>query len=305
MGLLTSASGIMLGEAHGKGIMKIEFTPDSTLYPFESRWFDSSTGRMHYIDEGSGTPILFCHGNPTWSFLYRGIVSRLRDRFRCVAVDYLGFGLSERPERYGYTIEEHGRTVGELVDHLGLDGFIVMGQDWGGPIGTAVATQRAERVRGVVLGNTWFWPADWRFKTFSKIMSSRPIQRRILEKNFFIERLMPTAMTRRLTPQEMEHYRKAQPSPPARRGVAEMPKQIIAARPLLERLARDVPVRLGDKPALLVWGMKDLGFRPKLILPRMRATFADHEVVELPGAKHYIQEDAPDEIADAIAKRFG
>ncbi len=285
--------------------MKIEFAPDPSLFPFESRWFDSSAGRMHYIDEGNGAPILFCHGNPTWSFLYRGIVSRLRDRFRCVAVDYLGFGLSDRPESYGYTIEEHARTVGELVDHLNLEGFVVMGQDWGGPIGTAVATERAERVSGVVLGNTWFWPADLRFRTFSAIMSSGPIQRRIREKNFFVERLMPTAMARKLTQQEMDHYRRPQPSPEARRGVAEMPKQIRAARPLLERLARDVPARLGGKPALFVWGMRDRGFRPKAMLPRMRASFPDHEVVELTNAKHYIQEDAPDEIAEAIAKRFG
>ena len=101
--------------------MKIDFEPDRAMYPFESKWFDSSAGRMPYIDEGSGTPILFCHGNPTWSFLYRGIVSRLRDRFRCVAVDYLGFGLSEGPEGYGYTIEEHARTTGELVDDLVLE----------------------------------------------------------------------------------------------------------------------------------------------------------------------------------------
>jgi haloalkane dehalogenase len=285
--------------------MRIEFTPDPTLYPFQSRWFDSSAGRMHYIDEGSGVPILFCHGNPTWSFLYRGIVSRLRDRFRCVAVDYLGFGLSERPEAYGYTIEEHARTVGELVDGLDLEGFVLMGQDWGGPIGTAVATERADRVRGVVLGNTWFWPADWRFTMFSRIMSSGPVQRRILERNLFVERLMPTAMARRLSSPEMDHYRQVQPSPEARRGVAEMPKQLVAARPLLERLERDVPAKLGAKPALLVWGMKDIAFRPRVLLPRMRAAFSDHTLVELPNAKHYIQEDAPAEIADAIAERFG
>ncbi|MEX2556505.1 MAG: haloalkane dehalogenase [Actinomycetota bacterium] len=284
--------------------MKITFTPDAELYPFTSRWFDSSAGQVHYIDEGSGTPILFCHGNPTWSFLYRGIVARLRDRFRCVAVDYLGFGLSERPEPYGYTIEEHARIVGELVDQLALDGFIVMGQDWGGPIGTAVATDRADRVSGIVLGNTWFWPATWNFKLFSKLMSSRPMQRRILEDNFFVEKIMPTAMARRLSETEKEHYRKPQPSPEARRGVAEMPKQIIAAFPLLDRLSRDVPAKLGSKPALFTWGMKDLGFRPKMI-ERMKATFPDHLAVPLPRAKHYIQEDAPDEIADAITKRFG
>jgi haloalkane dehalogenase len=286
--------------------MQIDFRPDRDLYPFESRWFDSSAGRMHYVDEGEGPPLLLCHGNPTWSFLYRHIVRALRDRFRCVAVDYLGFGLSDRPEGYGYTIEEHARTVGELVDHLGLDGFVLMGQDWGGPIGSAVAVERADRVRGVVFGNTWFWPSDApSFKVFSTIMGSRPIQRQILERNFFVERLMPFAMARKLTPTEMDHYRRVQPGPEARRGVAEMPKQILAARPLLERLGREVPARLGSKPALLVWGMKDLAFRPKLILPRMRSTFADHVVVELPRAKHYIQEDAPDEISEAILKRFG
>jgi haloalkane dehalogenase len=284
--------------------MRITFTPDRALYPFESRWFDSSAGRMHYIDEGSGPPILLCHGNPTWSFLYRGIVTRLRDRFRCVAVDYLGFGLSERPDQYGYTIEEHARTVGELVDRLGLDNFLVMGQDWGGPIGTAVAVERADRVAGVVLGNTWFWPATWNFRLFSRVMSSPPVQRKILEDNAFVERLMPRAMTKQLTEQEMNHYRQVQPTPEARKGVAEMPKQIVAAYPLLERLSREVPARLGSKPALFVWGMKDFGFRPSMLC-RLAAAFPDHVAVVLPNANHYIQEDAPDTIADAIAKRFG
>jgi haloalkane dehalogenase len=114
--------------------MEIDFSPDRSLYPFESRWFGSSRGRVHYIDEGAGPPLLLCHGNPTWSFLYRHIVRALRDRFRCVAIDYLGFGLSERPEGYGYTIDEHAGVVGELVDDLALEGFVVMGQDWGEPI---------------------------------------------------------------------------------------------------------------------------------------------------------------------------
>ena len=74
-----------------------DFTPDPALYPFASRWLASSVGAMHYSDEGSGPAILFCHGNPTSSSLYRGIIERLRGRFRCVAADLHGFGLSERP----------------------------------------------------------------------------------------------------------------------------------------------------------------------------------------------------------------
>jgi haloalkane dehalogenase len=96
-----------------------------------------------------------------------------------------------------------------------------------------------------------------------------------------------------------------QPSAEARKGVAEMPKQILAAYPLLARLAREVPAKLAGKPALLVWGMKDFAFRPGATIPRMRATFPDHVLVELPNAKHFIQEDAPDRIAAAIIERFG
>ena len=285
--------------------MSVDFTPDPQLYPFESRWFESSRGRIHYIDEGEGPPILLCHGNPTWSFLYRDIVVVLRDRFRCIAPDYLGFGLSDRPAGFGYKIDEHAKVVGEFVDHLGLDGYLTMGQDWGGPISMAVAVERADRVRGIVLGNTWFWPADTlTMKAFSRVMSSPPLQHVILHLNFFWE-LIPAGTARRPSAAVMAHYRGVQPSAAARLGVAEMPKQILAARPLLARLAREVPAKLGAKPALLVWGMKDFAFRPGPMIPRMRTTFPDHILVELPNAKHFIQEDAPDQIAAAIIERFG
>nr|WP_158019122.1 haloalkane dehalogenase [Mycobacterium basiliense] len=286
--------------------MNPEFKPNPHLYPFESRWFDSSRGRMHYIDEGAGPPILLCHGNPTWSFLYRNIVLALRDHFRCIAPDYLGFGLSERPVGFGYTIEEHVGVVGEFVDHLGLDGYLTMGQDWGGPISMAVAVQRTERVRGIVLGNTWFWPADALvMKAFSKVMASPPLQYAILQRNFFVQRLIPAGTAHRPSGVVMRHYSAVQPTPAARAGVAVMPKQILAARPLLARLAGEVPAKLGAKPALLVWGMKDFAFRPGQMIPRMRTTFPDHVLVELPTAKHFIQEDEPEEIAAAIMRRFG
>lgn len=261
---------------------------------------------MHYIDEGSGPVILFCHGNPTWSFLYRGIIERLRRSFRCVAADMHGFGLSERPTTgYGYTPEEHSRTLGELVDHLGLDGVIVMGQDWGGPIGMSVATERAERVRGVVLGNTWFWPSDdLIFKVFSTLASTPLIQRLILDHNQFVERFIPIGTTRKLTAAEMSHYRGVQPTPQSRVAIAAFPGQILAARPFLATLQQTVTQTLGTKPALITWGMKDWGFRAKTQIPRMRAAFNDCVVVELPRAAHYIQEDAPEEIARAIRQRF-
>lgn len=286
--------------------MRVDFTPDPTLYPFPSHWFESTRGRVHYVDVGSGRPIVFFHGNPTWSFLYRDIIVRLQDRFRCIAPDYLGFGLSDRPSSFGYAIADHAAVMGEFVDHLGLDDYVTMGQDWGGPISMAVASARAGRVRGVVLGNTWFWPADdLRMKAFSKVMSSRLMQHEIVARNFFVERMIPLGTSRTLSADVMNHYRGVQPSPDARTGVARMPREILAARPLLSRLAGDVPAALGGKPALFVWGMKDFAFPPGSILPRMQTAFPDHVIVELPHAKHFIQEDEPERIAEAIISRFG
>ena len=280
------------------------FTPSPDLFPFESRWLDSSVGRIHYVDEGEGQPILMCHGNPTWSFLYRNVIDALRTRFRCVALDYPGFGLSVRPSGYGYTPAEHAAVVGELVRALDLRDLIVMGHDWGGPIGLSAACADPSRVAGIVLGGTWFWPPDRRFRTFSKVMSSRPLQRAILRRNLFVERFIPMGTTRELSREEMEHYRGVQPTPAARIGVAELPRQIVRATPFLADLAESVPRELGGKRALITFPMRDTAFRPGDVLPRLRGSFLDVVVVELENAGHYFVEDAPDEVAAAVVERF-
>jgi haloalkane dehalogenase len=283
---------------------RVSFTPSPELYPFQSRWFESSAGRIHYLDEGQGQPILMCHGNPTWTFLYRHVIRSLRDRFRCIAVDYPGFGLSDRPAGYGYTPPEHAAVVGELVRSLGLEETIVMGHDWGGPIGLAVATSDPDRVAGIVLGNTWFWPADRRARIFSAVMSSRPLQRAILRRNLFVERILPAGMTRNLSDEEMEHYRAVQPTPEARVGVAELPRQITRAASFLDDLSEAVPHTLGFKRALITFPMRDSAFPARSVLPRMRQAFSDVRVVELPSARHFFVEDAPQEVAAAIVERF-
>lgn len=282
------------------------FRPDPELFPFESRWLESAVGRIHYIDEGAGRPILMLHGNPTWSFLYRGIVTALVDRFRCIAIDYPGFGLSDRPEGYAYTPAEHARVVIELVRDLELSDLVIMGQDWGGPIGIATALAQPERATGFVFGNTWFWPTDrWVNRLFSRCMSTSFMRRRILEDNFFVEKLIPMGTARTVPEAVMDHYRAVQPDPSARRGVAEFPHQLLAAADWLGSLAQQVPRQLADRPLLLVWGMRDFAFHPRHFLPRWRETFPDHRTEPLRNAKHFIQEDEPTAIAAAIRSRFG
>jgi haloalkane dehalogenase len=154
--------------------------------------------------------------------------------------------------------------------------------------------------------NTWFWPADrFPMKAFSRVMSSRPLQRRILERNLFVERFIPAGTSRDLSAAEMDHYRGVQPSPAARVAVAVFPRQILAATPWLGRLAASAPAALRDKPTALVWGMRDRAFGSNGILERWRSEFPSAEVVILDDANHYVQEDAPEQIAATAMRRFG
>jgi len=292
------------------------FIPDRRLFPFRSRWFESSSGPLHYIDEGqrggdAGPTLLFLHGNPTWSFLYRGIVIRLRKRFRCIALDYPGFGLSTHPDpaRYGYTPEEHAGVVGELVDDLGLVDLTIVGQDWGGPIGLRIAADRPSRVRSLVMGNTWFWPLDptdvrdlplWAFGTALTTGIGRKL---ILERNLFVERILPLGLKHDVAPEVLDHYRGPLETAELRRGAAELPRQLVESERWLRELARDVPLVLGGKPLLLTWGMDDPAFRPSL-MDRFRSAFDLVRTVPL-DARHFIQEDAPAEMAKAIERFLG
>ncbi len=284
----------------------VEFTPDPMLYPFESKWFESSVGPVHYIDEGSGPTLLALHGNPDWSFIYRKIVGDLRGDFRCVVPDYPGFGLSVHPEGYAYTAAEHAVVVGELVDHLDLRDMVVMGQDWGGPIGMEIASLRPERVRGLIMGNTWFWPADERMiKAFSSMMGSRPVQWLITNRNLFVTGLMRRSLKVRLSDKEFSHYTDVVPTPASRCGIAKFPKEILGAHAWLGELEKRVSSTLGDVDVLLVFGRKDPALASEATIDRWRRHFPQARYVDLPDAGHYIQEDAPDVIVAAVRESFG
>jgi haloalkane dehalogenase len=275
------------------------FRPDPRLFPFESRWLDSAVGRVHYIDEGEGDPILFLHGNPTWSFLYRGVVIRLRKRFRCVALDYPGFGLSERPATYGYTPADHAGVVRELVGRLDLRNLTIMGHDWGGSIGMSVAADELDRVRALVMGNTWYWPIDsWQLKAMAYLFSMAPVQTMMLDRNVFVEKVLPWGVKHPLADEVLRHYREVMPSPASRVGATELAAQLIDASTWLSDLQTRVRERLANVPLLLTWGVSDVAF-PRRYVQRFRDDFRRVTVARL-DAKHFIQEDAPAEIARAI-----
>ncbi len=272
------------------------------LFPFKSHFTDVSGAQVHYIDEGSGPVFLALHGNPTWSFLYRHIVHGLKDRFRCVALDYPGFGLSTAPAGYSYTVAEHARVVEGFVEQLRLRDITLMVQDWGGPIGFWVATRHPESFRAFVIGNTWAWPmtSDRSAAWFSRILGSARVGGALVRRaDIFTNVFMRGGIRRkRLSVDEWFMYKRPHPTAESRVPVHVMPREILAADSLLAAVEQGL-ARVADKPALLVWGDKDMAFREPHRL-RWEQTFPNHRTTILRGASHYIQEDAPEEIVAAI-----
>jgi haloalkane dehalogenase len=276
---------------------------DGELYPYEDRWAEVDGCHVHYVDEGSGPPLLMVHGNPTWSFTWRGVIDRVRNRFRCIAVDLPGFGLSGPAARpgYGYSPPEHARVLAGLVEQLDLADATLMFHDWGGPIAMWAAAQQPERYRGFVIGNTWAWPANRSVSAqiFSRSLGGPLGRYLITRRNVFIERIIPSA-TKRVGPDErvMAQYRGPFPTPESRRPIAVLPGAIVGETEWLREVERGL-ARIDDKPALIVWPTRDQAFGDAE-RRHWEQVFADHRTVVLEGAGHYIGEDAPEEIAAAL-----
>lgn len=251
-----------------------------------------SGARVHYVDEGRGPTLLFLHGNPAWSFQWRDLIVGLRGQFRCVALDYPGFGLSSAPPGYGFTPREQSLVLEEFVAHLKLRGITLVMQDWGGPIGLGLAARRPELIRSVVLGNTWAWPtsqSEARGK-FSTIVGGPIGEFAQMNFNGFASLGLDNGVVRQLPDDVTAMY--LRPFRPLnRRGVAAFyPGQITLATKYFAEVEAGL-ARLRDRRALIFWGMKDVGF-PRGDMERFQKAFPSHKTIELPDADHFFFEDA-------------
>lgn len=276
---------------------------DRKEYPFASHYFQTSAGRLHYVDEGQGEVVLMLHGNPAWSFLYRKLIKQLSPNYRCIAPDYLGFGLSDKPVDWNYLPEEHAKNLEALIEHLGLKDITLVVGDWGGPIGMWYAVTHPENVKRLVVTNTWAWPVDkdFHYVSFSAFMGG-PIGRFLIRYfNFFVTSFMRVAFgdKRKLGEHAHQHFKDALPTATSRKGCYVFPKQIIASTPWLGQLWNKLSV-LKDKPALFVWGMKDVAFREKE-LKRWQQVLPNSLTLRLNTVGHFVPEEAPDEMAEAVS----
>ena len=274
------------------------------IFPFESRFVDTPRGHlMHYVDEGAGDPIIFVHGNPAWSFEFRHLIEELRSEFRCIAADHIGFGLSSRSDRKeDHHPAVHAEAFTALMNDLDVRGVTLFMTDWGGPIGLDFARRFPDRVKRIVIANTWCWPVnrDLHFWFFSSMMASPLGQYLIKRRNFFVNGVMPRATGNKdaLTEEAMEHYRRAQPTPAERAASAALPGHIVGATDWLREIW-DERATFISKPALVLWGNKDIAFRTKE-LDRWREELADCEGHEFADCGHFLAEEAPERIVPLL-----
>ncbi len=293
--------------------------PDATtwrkLYPFESHWLDVPGGRIHYLDERPDSAVvnqydatlLFVHGNPTWSFHWRGLIGGLRGQFRCVAIDHLGCGLSAKPQA-ALRLVDHIDNLDALVRKLDLQSVTLVAQDWGGAIGLGAMLRKPERLERVVLFNTGaFTPRyiPWRIRA-----CRLPIVGRLAVQgaNLFSRAALRMTLARRarLEPAVAAGYLAPYDSWSNRRAVYGFVRDIPngPGHPTwttLSDIERQLPT-LANRPALLVWGMRDWCFRPDC-LERFLAAWPRAEVHRLEDVGHWVVEDAPDESL-ALVEQF-
>lgn len=267
---------------------------DRREYPFEPRELDVEGGRLSYVDEGEGAPIVMVHGTPTWSFLYRHLIRELSPRYRCVAPDHLGFGLSDRPADWSYRPEDQGRNLARLIETLGLKDITLAVHDYGGPIGLAYALDHPENVRRLVLFNTWMWSfaGDRRVAWPARILGGR-LGRYLYEKRQFSVRVMlrhAVADRRRYTREVEQHYLQALDG----HATWIYARELLGSGAWFDSLwvRRD---RIARIPTILIWGMKDPAFAR--YLPRWRQVFEQAEVVQLADCGHAPPEErAPESL---------
>ena len=287
--------------------MEVYRTPEAAFadlpgYAYTPNYVEFEGMRMHYLDEGSGDPILLLHGEPTWSYLYRRMISPLAARFRVVAPDYLGFGRSDKPLQVeDYTYDLHVASIRALVERMDLRRITVVVQDWGGPIGLRVATEAQERfARLVVLNTGLFASSGWPTPGF---MQWRNFAERV-GRDLPVGRIIQSATTRELDDETLRAYEAPWPGPEAKAGVA--------AFPLLVPLTQDDPnaaamlrvmeaLRAWDVPALVCWSDSDPVFPLKAgeAMARLLPGAAG-KMRTISGASHMLQEDQGEQIADLI-----
>jgi haloalkane dehalogenase len=282
-------------------------TPDERFdrlagWPYEPRYVEQDGLRMHYVEEGTGDPVLLLHGEPTWGYLYRKLVPPLAQVARAVAPDYFGFGRSDKPVGRGwYTYDRHYESIERFVDELDLRAVTVVVHDWGGPIGLRLAVSRPDRVERLVITNTGIFAGrppseEWlRFRDFV----------RRVDTELRAGQLVQITCVTELSDDVVAAYDAPFPVPESKAGIVMFP-ELVPTEPDHPSAAKMIEVREGlsrwEKPALILFSDSDPVFSPR-VGERFAGLIPGAEpAAVIEGAGHFLQEDKGEELGARIAR---
>jgi pimeloyl-ACP methyl ester carboxylesterase len=276
---------------------------DRDLFPFESKWINIDGHEMHYVDEGQGETILFVHGTPEWSFGFRDQIRDLKTRYRCIAADHLGFGLSDKPGDGNYTVESHSKRLSEFIRIKNLTNITIVANDFGGGIALGYALADVDNIKSIILFNTWLWSLknDSHYSKPAKTIDSWLGKFLYLRLNAPVNMIMPAAFgdRKKLTKNIHSHYRKAYPGAPSRVALYAIAKELMGASDWWQSLWDKADV-LSAKPLLFMWGMKDK-FIPPYEFEKWKKRFPGAQSVAFEKAGHFVQEE---ENLSAVIEKF-
>jgi pimeloyl-ACP methyl ester carboxylesterase len=295
--------------------MPFDIAPFRHLYPFDSHWLDLGGVRMHYVDEGTGQPIVMVHGNPTWSFYFRELIEEFRTTHRVVVPDHIGCGLSDKPgnAEYEYTLRRRVEDLETLLDRLGLsENVTLVGHDWGGMIAAACALRRLDRIKRLVF-----------FNTAGFLL---PLGQRLPWQLWLIRNLSPVAalLVRGFNGFALgaTHLATAKGLPRDVRKAYRAPYDSWKNRIATLRFVQDIPLKPGDpsyelakwvdhrleqlrqRPVFIGWGERDFVFDLRF-LAEWRRRLPEAEVHSFTDAGHYVLEDAAAELIPKVRQFVG
>lgn len=274
---------------------------DKTEYPFTSRHFPVNGHNLHFIDEGAGEPLLFVHGTPSWSFDFRHCIRKLQSRFRCVALDHIGFGLSDKPEIYDYSTLNHSLTLEKFVTEKNLKNITLVVHDFGGPIGLNFAIRHPDRIKNLVIMNSWLWSSvgDADFEKLRKILNSPLLPFLYRYFNFSARYILPRSFgDTKLSPQHLKQYTAPFAKPSQRNGTLAFAKSLLNDQNWFQSLWNNRQA-ISHKPTLIIWGMKDPVIKPHY-LEKFVSGFTNCSVIKLETCGHFPQEEQHDLVSKAI-----
>jgi len=280
---------------------------DRDAYPFRSRWLELPDGKIHYVDEGTGEAMLFVHGTPSWSFEWRAVIAALAPGRRCIAPDHLGFGLSDKPAHAPLRPEDHARRLELFVRALDLRDLTLVVHDFGGPIGAQLALQAGERVRRIIVLNSWLWPngGEPALRRLDRLLRSPLGKLLYLRLNASPRWLLPAAMGNRdaLTPAVHGQYLGPFARRGSRQGLYELACALVGSDAFYAALwsrRHELAPLVTD----LVWGLRDPALKPSH-LTRWREAFPSADVHVLSEVGHFVAEEAPHALARVIERTAG